>query len=112
MRKLIGLVLVVAAVAIGANYLLKGGLPDSDEERTLAMLERDYRALEDRVTEAQRSAALTGMDTTSDVEAAIAELDELDRKLTALEAKLEADVARERARKLHQQVEDFRLELR
>jgi hypothetical protein len=116
MRKLIGLVLLVAAVAIGAKILTTGALPtlapQSEEEKTLRGLERDFRAIEERVTEAQRRSGLTGMDTTPDITLALQDLEDLDRELTALEPKLEADIARGRAKKLHEQIADLRIELR
>lgn len=116
MRKLIGLVLLVAAVAIGAKILTDGAAPtlapQSEEERALKGLERDFRAIEDRIVDAQRQAGLTGMDTTPDITLALEDLDRLDRELTALEGKLDADIARGRAKKLHEQIAELRIELR
>jgi phage shock protein A len=116
MRKLLALVIFVGVVAVGANVLLKGGLPTlkglSAEQQQLADLESDLRSVEKDWQAAERSAGIGGLDTTADATAAIADLDRIERRLTKIERSLDSDVAKEAARKLHDRIDDLRSEMR
>jgi hypothetical protein len=116
MRKLLALIVFVGVVAVGANVLLKGGLPTlkglSAEQQQLADLDSDLRSVEKDWHAAERNAAISGLDTTADAEAAIADLERIDSKLTKIEHSLDSEVAKEAARKLRQRITDLRSQMR
>ena len=116
MRKLLALIVFVGVVAVGANVLLKGGLPTlkglSAEQQQLADLDSDLRSVEKDWHAAERNAAISGLDTTADAEAAIADLERIDSKLTKIEHSLDSEVAKAAARKLRHRIEDLRSQMR
>jgi hypothetical protein len=116
MKKLIGLILFVAVIAVGANILSKGGLPFKksldDEQGQLDRLRSDLRAAENEYRQAGRASGLTGMDTTAQAGPALAKVERIEKELVELEGKLKSDVAKEAAQKLHDEIRDFKNEAR
>lgn len=116
MKKIIGVVLFLAIAAIGANILMKGGFPLkqslSEEERQLDRLRSELRAAQGDYRQAGRAAGLSGVDTTTQAAAALAEMERLEREVDTLERKLTSDVARQAARRLREEIQDFKSELR
>lgn len=116
MRKLLALVVFVGVVAVGANMLLKGGLSSltglSADQQQLADLESDLKGVERDWKTAVRAAGLSGVETTAEAGAAIADLDRIEKKLVKLERSLDSDVARAKARTLHDRIDDLRAEMR
>ena len=116
MKKLLALVVFIGVVVVGANVLLKGGLPTlkglSAEQQQLADLDSDLRSVEKDWHAAERNAGISGLDTTADAAAAIADLDRIESKLKKIERSLDSDVAKEAARKLHQRIDDLRSQMR
>jgi len=116
MKNLIGVVLFLIVAAVGVNILTKGGLPFkkslSDEEQQLDRLRSDLRAAEGEYRQAGRASGLTGMDTTAQAGPALAKVDRIEKELVELKAKLKSDIAKEAAERLHDEIRDFKTEVR
>ena len=115
MKKLLATVVFLAVVAVGANYLIKGGLPFmqqmSEEDQEVAALRSDLRAAQQEFRQAGRAAGLSGMDTTAEAEAAIREVERIERELRQLERRLTTDTAKRSARQLADEITDFKQEV-
>ena len=116
MKKLLGLVLLVGIVVVAANYLKEGGLPFlqslSEDEQALNRLEGDLNALQRDIAQAGRAAAVSGMDTTSQVAGAAERLDRIEREYRQLKPKLSSEAALAAARQLEDHIAELRATLR
>jgi hypothetical protein len=116
MKKIIGLVLFLGIVAIGANILMKGGFPLkqslSEEEQQLDRLRGELRAAQAEFRQAGRASGLSGVDTTAQGGAALAEVERIERELNELKRSLSSDVARQAADRLLEEIQDFKNEIR
>ncbi len=116
MKKVLGLLLFVVALAVGANILFKGGLPLrqslSAEEQQLAELRTRLRSAQSEYRQAGRAAGLSGVDTSAQAEAALRQVERVEEDLARLRAGLTSDVARQAAQKLAEEIADFKGELR
>jgi hypothetical protein len=110
MAKRIALVLVLAAAALVAyNYVTTGRLA-LIPTATLSAQEKELKDLETRVkqavrqyAEAGRAAGLSGVDTTSDAEAARVEIQKVQKQLDELGRKASADM-KEKVDKVKQEL--------
>lgn len=90
MRKLIGIAVVVVVALVAFNYFQTGKfsiLPGgnmSPEEHELNRLKGEFRHAAQAYRQAGRAAGVSGLDTTSDAEAALATIDDVERDLRAL----------------------------
>lgn len=116
MKKIIGVVLFLGIAAIGANILMKGGFPLkqslSEDQRQLDRLRSELRAAQADFRQAGRAAGLSGVDTTAQGGAALAEVERIEREVKALQRDLSSDVAKEAARRLLDEIQDFKNEIR
>jgi hypothetical protein len=104
MKTLLMIVIVVVVALVAFNYLTTGDLKllpgDSmtDEEHVLNALRGDFRAAARAYHQAGKSAAVSGMDTTHEASAALAEVDRIEGEVrkfaktaSTQELKIDAD---------------------
>ena len=116
MKKVLFMVVLLVIVGVGASYLSTGGLPfmqpQSEEEQELAALRSDLRAARQEYQQAGRAAGMSGLDTTAEAETALREIDRIAEELKDLEEKLSSDAAKTAARRLEDEIESFRQQVR
>lgn len=110
--------LLIAVVVIGAlltyNYATTGKFtllpqgPLSGEEQELQRLEREFETAATEFNQALRSAGLAGLDTTGDADAAMREVERIERKLDQLLQRVETEDARKAAERLQLRVREFK----
>ena len=86
MKKLVLLIVVLVGVWLGVNYVRTGQfsfLPTSlsAEEQHVQNLEGELKNVDDQISQAARTAGITGMDTTGDVSALMVKRDKLQKEL-------------------------------
>jgi len=108
MRKLVILLLVIAAAVVGWKHF--GGAPSGDD--ALADLEHRLQAAERSYQAAGRSAGMSGMDTTADAEAALAEVDRVEKALHELGRTSTSAEVKNRVHRLLDQVATVKRKLR
>lgn len=115
MKKIIGVVLFLGVLAIGANILMKGGFPLkqslSEDQQQLDRLRSELRAAQAEFRQAGRAAGLSGVDTTAQGGAALAQVERIEQELRELRGSLSSDVAREAADRLQDEIQDFKNEV-
>jgi hypothetical protein len=100
MRKLVILALVIAAAVVGWKFY--GGGATGDD--ALADLEHRLQAAERAYQSAGRSAGMSGMDTTADAEAALAEVDRVEKALRDMSRNTTSAEVKNRIHRLLDQV--------
>ncbi len=117
MKKL-AVVIVVAIVGLVAfNYATTGELTlapsfsKSEEERAVRDLQRDFSAAQKRYVQAHRTAAVGGIDTTADADAAIGSVKRIRRELESLRKTLSEERAKRIADELAIVVRAFEKDL-
>ncbi len=93
MKKLVLLIVLVAGVWLGVNYVRTGSLSFvpktmSAEEEHLQALQRDLEDVKAQMNSAGRAAGMTGMDTTADVGALMAKKEKLEKEIAEARKKL------------------------
>jgi predicted negative regulator of RcsB-dependent stress response len=105
MKKLIVFVLIVVAGYFAYQYFSGGNL--SDEQKQVQALADEFLTARQHLTQAERSAAVGGLDTTSDADDAMHAVGLLQEKLQALKEKLSDEKAVAMAEKLAQELQSF-----
>lgn len=105
MKKLIVFALIVVAGYFAYQYFSGGNL--SDEQKQVQALADEFLTARQRLTQAERSAAVAGVDTTSDFDDALHAVGLLQGKLQTLSGKLSEEKAITMAEKLAQQLQSF-----
>jgi predicted negative regulator of RcsB-dependent stress response len=105
MKKLIVLVLIVIAGYYAYQYFSGGNL--SDEQKQVQALADEFHTARQRMSQAERSASVGGLDTTSDADDAMQAAGALQEKLQALQEQLTEDKAIAMAEKLAGELESF-----
>jgi len=103
--------LVVAGIA-GWVYFGDGRLPISSEsvsadEARVVRIEEAFTEAQAQFRSAARAAAVSGLDTTTEAEAARLEVERLRRELGSLASDLVSDGAKDRARRLDAEMRSF-----
>jgi len=93
MKKLILIIAVLAVAWVGINYQRTGKftlMPPtlSAEERHIADLEDELAQIESQMAQAGRSAAMTGLDTTADVDSLMKRKEALEKELAEARKRL------------------------
>jgi len=93
MKKLVLLIVVLVAVWLGVNYIRTGQfsfLPTSlsAEEQHVRDLEGELKNVTDQISQAARTAGMTGLDTTNDVSALMVKKEKLQKELDEARKKL------------------------
>lgn len=107
MKKLLTLAVLVAAGVFAYNYFINVE-PASAAEREIDRLEERFEAAKRRFTQAGRSAAVGGLDTTAEIESARLEAERIDEELRRVMERVEGDQVRKKAKRLEQAVQQFR----
>lgn len=105
MKKLIVLLLIVVAGYYAYQYFSGGNL--SGEQKQVQALADEFLAARQRLSQAERAAAVGGLDTTSDADDAMHAAGSLLEKLQALQEKLTEDKAMAMAEKLAGELNAF-----
>jgi hypothetical protein len=105
MKKLIVFALIVVAAYFAYQYFSGGNL--SDEQKQVQALADEFLTARQRLTQAERSAAVGGVDTTSDADDAMYTVGLLKDKLQTLSEKLREEKAIAMADKLAREVRSF-----
>jgi hypothetical protein len=116
MKKILGLVVFLVIAAAAAHFLSRGGLEVkqsmSEEEQKIAELRTELRAAQSEYRQSGRAAAMSGMDTTAEASAALAQVDRIERELRELKTGLTDETAIRAAGRLEDEISDFRAEIR
>ncbi len=105
MKKLLALLLVVAAGYFVYQKFVVGSM--TDEMKQVQALADDFAAAKQSMAQAERSAGVSGMDTTGDVDGALHAVDTLLEKLQKIREGLTEDQAVERAEELEAEMRAF-----
>src|SRR5262245_15492473 len=107
MKKLLALVLVVAAGIMAYNYFMNAPAASADE-RSLADLEHQFDSANQSMMQASRAAGGSGLDTTADFEAARAAVRRVEAQLQQVKPRLQSDAARQRVEGLEEKIRAFK----
>jgi hypothetical protein len=117
--KKVALVVVFALAALVAyNFVTTGEIrlipafSQSEDERAVAALEDRFEHAKKQFAGAHRSAAVSGLDTTSDVEGARIAAKRIEKELRALRKRLTDERALDKADRLLEAVRAFNTQLR
>jgi len=105
MKKLLILILVLAAGYFAYQKFVVNGM--SDEQKQVQTLADEFQTARQRLSQAERSAAVGGLDTTSDADDAMHTVGLLQEKLQALSEKLSEEKAIALAEKLARELRSF-----
>lgn len=114
MKKVFVLVLVVVGAILAYNYTTTGEItlipagPLTPEEEELKRLERNFETAATQFNQALRSAGLAGLDTTGDADAAMKEVERIERSLSKLMRRLEVEDVRQKAERLKLRLREFK----
>jgi hypothetical protein len=110
MKKLLLVLALGGAAFLGYTHFVSPDL--SAVEQRLADLEDQLDDARTRAGQAYRTASLSGVDSTSEVEAARQGVVRIKQSLASCEKQLDSDAARRRARRLTEAIAAFERELR
>lgn len=118
MKKLVGIMAIAIVGLVGYNYATTGeftlvpSFSKSQEERAVQELQDRFAVAKKQFNQAYRTAAVAGIDTTSDADAALGSIKRIERDLASLRKKLSEDRAKRKADLLAQAVQEFDKKLR
>ena len=102
MKSLFILVILVVVGILLYNHFLAG--PVSEEEAELKVLERDFDSALNRVRGSERALALSGMDTTADMDDALRNVEKIKEDLISLKERIEDEKLLRKADALEQRI--------
>jgi hypothetical protein len=105
MKKLLVLIVIVVAGYFAYQKFVVGNV--SAEQKQVQVLADDFAAAKQSMAQAERSAGVSGMDTTGDVDGALHAVDTLLEKLRTLKEQLTEDKALALADKLEVEMKAF-----
>jgi hypothetical protein len=105
MKKLFILILVVAAGYFAYQKFVVNNL--SDEQKQVQAIADEFSAVKQQMVQSERTAAVGGIDTTSDIDSGMQAAGSLLEKLQALQGKLTEDKAIAMAEKLAGELSAF-----
>ena len=118
MKKLAGIIVIAIVGLVGFNYATTGefklvpSFSKSDEERAVQALQEDFTVAKKQFDQAYRTAAVAGIDTTGDADAALGTVQLIKRQLASLREKLTEDRAKRDADELARAIQEFDNKLR
>jgi hypothetical protein len=118
MKAILVLIVVVVVALVAFNYFTTGEfslMPSSSgggDAQQLNQLRGEFRSLAREFRQAGRSAALSGMDTTSAASAVLSELDGVEDKVEAIGKDTQDPKVRDEAKKLAQEIAKFKKDIR
>lgn len=114
MKKVLVLVLLAVGVLLAYNYTTTGKVtlipagPLTPEEQELQRLERAFETAATEFNQALRSAGLAGLDTTGDADAAMEEVQRIERSLEKMMRGLQGEDVRGMAERLQLRIGEFK----
>ena len=114
MKKVLVLIVLVVGALVAYNYTTTGEIalwpsaPLTEEDQELQRLERAFETASTEFNQALRSAGLAGLDTTGDAEAAMGEVERVERSLQKLMRRLDEENARKKAERLNMRLQEFK----
>ena len=105
MKSLVILIILVVIGILLYNQFLAG--PVSEEEAELKVLERDFESSLKRVRQSERVLALSGADTSADIDDALMNVEEIKGKLIALKERIEDEKLLKKADALEQRINRY-----
>ena len=114
MKSLITIAVVVAIALVAFNYFQTGeitlmpGSTMSDESREVNRMRGDFRQAAQQYRQAGRSAGLTGLDTLPDAENALKAIDDVERDLKNMRAKVEDPEVKKEIDKLLEEIATYK----
>jgi len=118
MKKFIVLIILIVAALLAYSYFTTGKLPllssfsPSEESQGLKQLAADFRDACNLYRQAGRTAGLTGLDTTSEADAALREIDRIEGDLKTLKSDMTSEDAMNEAARLEAEIRVFKSGLR
>lgn len=106
MKQFLALILIVALAIFGWSHFLRVS-PLSADESAVGQLEQRFDAASQAVELAKRSADVSGIDTTGDIESARIAVRRVESDLQVVSGRLKTDSARRRANLLQARIRDF-----
>jgi hypothetical protein len=117
MKVILGVVVAIVIVLLAINYFTTGKLsliPPSaagGEQQQLAHLRSEFRDLAKEYRQAQRQAAIAGLDTTEAAAAILAEIDAVEENVSSLAANGPSEEVRSEAKTLLEEVRKYKRDL-
>ncbi len=117
MKKLAAFVVVVVVGLLGYNYATTGEIKlvpsftKSAEEQSVADLQERFEAAQRQFSQAHRTAGVSGIDTSSEADAAAADVKRIKRDLDKVAKNLSEDKAKDMAADLSSAIKDFQRKL-
>lgn len=117
MKAIVVLIVVIVIVLLAFNYFTTGEftlMPSSSgggESQELNQLRGQFRSLAREFRQAGRSAALSGMDTTSAASAVLAELDDVNKRVLAIGKNTEDPKIRDEASALADEIAEYKKDI-
>lgn len=105
MKSLVILIILVVVGILLYNHFLAG--PVSKEEAELKVLERDFESSLKRIRGSERVLALSGTDTTADVDDALRNVEKIKGDLIALKERIEDEKLLKKADALEQKINRY-----
>jgi hypothetical protein len=105
MRALITLLIMVAAGYLAYTYLY---VPMTDEEKLVHDLDKRFDEASRSLLGAERSAGITGMDTTDEAELAIRRVRRIENELKNLKPTLKDESSKQKADELQGKIRNFK----
>ncbi len=118
MKKILIVVVLAIAALVAYNYATTGKVTlvpsraASSEDRELRDLGQRLEAAKQQFAQAGRSAGISGMDTTGDVEAVQASVRQIRKDLDSLKSRLTSKSSLDEAAELARRIEEFSAQLR
>jgi hypothetical protein len=117
MKKLVGVIVIAIVGLVVFNYATTGefavvpSFSKSEEDRAVQELQDRFAVAKKQFNQAYRTAAVGGIDTTTDADSALSSIKRIKRELTSLRKKLSEERARRKADELAIAVQEFDKEL-
>ena len=118
MKKALAVIALLVGGILAYNFFTAGqltiipGSSLSEEEQELKALESRFHTARSRLSQANRAAGMTGTDTTADAEAALRQVERVEKDLKEVMARLSSESARQKATGLEREIQDFKKSLR
>ncbi len=111
-KKVILFIILIVIAFFVYNYFRTGQFTlfpvSSEADRVLKSLKEDFRNAEKSIAQAERSAGVSGLDTTSDVEAALSSIRRIERELEELDRNADSDEMKAKIQELKDEIGLFK----
>lgn len=105
MKSLVILIILVVIGILLYNQFLDG--PVSEEKAELRVLERDFESSSRRLHQSEKVLALSGADTSADIDDAVMNVEKIKEELIALKERIEDEKLLKKADALEQKINRF-----